>query len=401
MFQHTHLPVFIAHSLPHYSAPGKFPYSLLHFPEMKRFQPICYSKKVSKVIVGMSGGVDSSITAFLLKERGFDVKGVSFILWEARSRSDFTSCCSLESTESASKTAQRMGIVHSSIDVRQEFMERVIEPFVDSYSRGLTPNPCILCNKNIKFPFLLREAERTGAEYIATGHYARPSLPDGGNGSPVLRKGIDPGKDQSYVLYVLNQEQLGKLILPLGNYRKNDVKAIARSLMLDAADRQESQEICFIEDRDYASFIEQISPSACEPGPIINQEGKTIGMHRGICRYTVGQRKGLRIAAPDPHYVTRVDAAKNTIQVGTLEETKLREIRVADLNWISAPKGHLFHATAKVRSMMKDKPATIEVKGGEAKVVFDEPQFAPAPGQSAVFYDGDMVLGGGIILPAR
>jgi tRNA-specific 2-thiouridylase len=365
----------------------------------KRFQPICYSKNVSKVIVGMSGGVDSSVTACLLKEQGFDVEGVSFILWEARNRSDFTACCSLESTGSASKTARRLGITHYSIDVRQEFMEKVIEPFVDSYSRGLTPNPCILCNKNIKFPFLLREAERTGAEYIATGHYARISPPDGINDSPVLRKGIDTGKDQSYVLYILQREQLGRLVLPLGNYRKNEVRAIARSLMLDAADRQESQEICFVENRDYASFIERLSPSACEPGPIINQEGKTIGMHRGICRYTIGQRKGLRIAAPDPHYVTRVDAVNNMIQVGTLEETKLREIRVADLNWISSPKGDSFHATVKVRSMMQDKPATIGVKGGEAKVVFDEPQFAPAPGQSAVFYDGDMVLGGGTILP--
>jgi tRNA-specific 2-thiouridylase len=355
---------------------------------------------MKEVIVGMSGGVDSSVAAFLLKEQGFDVKGVSFILWEARSRSDFTTCCSLESTESASKTARRLGITHSSIDVRQEFMDKVIEPFVDAYSQGLTPNPCILCNKNIKFPFLLREAERTGAEYISTGHYARTSLPDGGDDSPVLRKGIDPGKDQSYVLYVLNQGQLGRLTLPLGNYRKNDVRAIARSLMLDAADRPESQEICFIEDRDYASFIERLSPASCEPGPIINQEGKTIGMHKGICRYTIGQRKGLRIAAPDPHYVTRVDAANNTIQVGTLEETKARECRVADLNWISSPKGDSFHASVKVRSMMKDKPATIEVKGSGAKVVFDEPQFAPAPGQSAVFYDGDMVIGGGIILPA-
>jgi tRNA-specific 2-thiouridylase len=354
---------------------------------------------VKKVILGMSGGVDSSVTACLLKEQGFDVKGVSFILWEARNRSDFTACCSLESTESASKTARRLGIEHSSIDVRQEFMEKVIEPFVDSYSRGLTPNPCILCNKSIKFPFLLREAERTGAEYIATGHYARISLPDGRNDSPTLRKGIDPGKDQSYVLYILQREQLGKLVLPLGNYQKNEVRAIARSLMLDAADRQESQEICFIEDRDYASFIERLSPSACEPGPIINQEGKTIGMHRGICRYTIGQRKGLRIAAPDPHYVTRVDAANNTIQVGTLEETKVREFPVADLNWISSPKGDSFHATVKVRSMMQARRATVEVKGGGAKVIFGEPQFAPAPGQSAVFYDGDMVIGGGIILP--
>ncbi len=348
----------------------------------------------------MSGGVDSSVTAGLLKKQGFDVEGVSFILWEARNRSDFTACCSLESTESASKTAQRLAIAHSSIDVRQEFVEKVIEPFVDSYSRGLTPNPCILCNRHIKFPFLLREADRRGAEYIATGHYARTAGSAGQNDYPLLRKGIDPGKDQSYVLYLLRREELRRLILPLGEYCKRDVRTIARSLKLDAADRPESQEICFIEDRNYAAFIERLSPSACEPGPIVNREGKTIGRHKGICGYTIGQRKGLGIASPDPYYVTRVDAANNTIQVGALEDTKIREFAVADLNWISSAKGDHFRATVKVRSMMKDKPAAVNVSGGRAQVLFDEPQFAPAPGQSAVFYDGEVVIGGGTILPS-
>jgi tRNA-uridine 2-sulfurtransferase len=275
----------------------------------------------------------------------------------------------------------------------------VIEPFVDSYSRGLTPNPCILCNRHIKFPFLLREADRRGAEYIATGHYARTAASAGENESPLLMKGIDPGKDQSYVLYPLRREQLGRLILPLGEYRKSDVRAVARSLKLDAADRPESQEICFIEYRNYAAFIERLSPSACEPGPIVDREGKTIGTHKGICRYTIGQRKGLGIASPDPYYVTRVDAANNTIQVGALEDTKRREFAVADLNWISSPKSGSFRATVKVRSMMQDKPAAVNVLGDRAQVLFDEPQFAPAPGQSAVFYDGDAVIGGGTILP--
>ncbi len=347
----------------------------------------------------MSGGVDSSVTACLLREQGFDVEGVSFVLWEARNRSDFTACCSLEATRSASATARSLGITHTSVDVRQEFVEKVIEPFVDSYSRGLTPNPCILCNRHIKFPFLLREAEKSGAEYIATGHYARTAAPAGGNNTTALRKGIDAGKDQSYVLYCLQHNELNRLVLPLGEHCKSAVRAIARSLKLDAADRPESQEICFIENRSYASFIEKLSPSACEPGAIVNREGKTIGTHKGICRYTVGQRKGLGIAAPDPYYVTRVDAANNTIEVGSLEETKATEITVSDLNWISSPKAGSFRATVKVRSMMRDRPASVQMRGDVARVIFDEPQFAPAPGQSAVFYDGDAVIGGGIIVP--
>ncbi len=347
----------------------------------------------------MSGGVDSSVTAYLLREQGFEVEGVSFILWEARIRSDFTACCSLESTESASKTARRLGISHSCVDVRQEFLEKIIEPFVDAYSRGLTPNPCVLCNRHIKFPFLLREAEKRGAEYIATGHYAGTAVPGGKADTPVLRKGIDPAKDQSYVLYHLRDGELGRLLLPLGEYLKSDVRTIARSLKLDAADRPESQEICFIENGSYASFIERLSPSACRPGPIVDREGRTIGTHKGICRYTVGQRKGLGIAAPVPYYVTKVDAANNAIHVGTLDDTKAREFTVADLNWISSPtKGDSFRATVKVRSMMQDRPASVGVLGDGARVVFDEPQFAPAPGQSAVFYDGDAVVGGGVII---
>jgi tRNA-uridine 2-sulfurtransferase len=367
---------------------------------------------MKKVIVGMSGGVDSSISAFLLKQQGFEVEGVSFILWEARNRTSFNTCCSLESVESASKTAESLGIRHTAVDVRPVFIDKVIEPFVNAYTEGRTPNPCILCNKYIKFPFLIQEAKKAGAEYIATGHYAKVkasselrvagyeinnTAPSPHTPHSLLLKGVDPKKDQSYVLYILNQDQLNKLILPLGEYRKQEIRELARSLGLAAADRPESQEICFIEDRNYFKFIETLSPVAGQPGPIIGKDGKILGTHKGVYCYTIGQRKGLGISSPEPYYVTRIDVLKNAVYVGRQDDAKIKEIIINDLNWIIKPDLNFIKITVKVRSMMEDKPASIEISGEKAKVIFEEPQWAPAPGQSAVFYDGDIVLGGGMI----
>lgn len=351
---------------------------------------------MAKVVVGMSGGVDSSVTAYLLRKEGFEVEGVSFLLWDARRRCDLAACCSLESASSASKTAKALGIMHSSVDVRKEFIECVIEPFVAAYAEGLTPNPCILCNRHIKFPYLIREADRRGAEYIATGHYAG-ILRRVEGGSARLLKGTDPAKDQSYVLYVLSADTLGRLVLPLGGYLKAEVREIARSLGLAAAERPESQEICFIEDDDYVSFIRDLSPDACREGPIKDGSGKVVGTHQGLYRYTLGQRKGIGLARPDPSYVTGIDISANTLFVGPRSGAERREIGVSDLNWIIMPEPETFRATVKVRSMMKGSPASVEVSDGIARVVFDTPQWAPAPGQSAVFYDGDSVIGGGII----
>ena len=363
---------------------------------------------MSKVLVGMSGGVDSSVTAHLLLQQGFEVEGLSFILWEARNRAGFTACCSYEATDSASKTAEKLGIKHASVDVRGEFVDKVIEPFVEAYAKGMTPNPCILCNRYVKFPFLLREAEKRGAEYIATGHYACVVKEGGLEGSAqkyarcnnVLRKGIDPKKDQSYVLYVLGQNTLERLILPLGDYRKDEIRAIARSLDLPAAERPESQEICFIEDKNYFRFIEKLSPVAGEPGPILDVNGKVVGTHKGLYCYTMGQRKGLGIPSLEPHYVIKIDPLKNTLCVGSREEAKIRRFFVEDVNWLLSPEESFFRATVKVRSMMEARPASVEILSEGVMVIFDEPQWAPAPGQSAVFYDGDTVIGGGIIVEA-
>ncbi len=357
---------------------------------------------MKKVIVGMSGGVDSSVTAYLLKEQGYSVEGISFILYEARLKNTFTGCCSIEAINDARRTAEHMGVTHAAVDLRNEFIQKVIEPFIEAYSQGITPNPCILCNKYIKFPYLLKIADEKGADFIATGHYARV---ESGQGSRVkgqgclLKKGLDAKKDQSYVLYVLRQEELSRLKLPLGEKRKDEVREIARMLNLPAAKRPESQEICFIEDRNYFKFLEHLTES--KEGPIIDVEtGNILGSHKGLHLYTIGQRKRLGIATGKPLFVTRIDPSKNAIYVGPREAAMMKEFVVEDVNWLSTQEGlEHFRATVKVRSMMKDEPATISILDDNmAKVIYDEPQWAPAPGQSAVFYDEDTVIGGGVIV---
>jgi tRNA-specific 2-thiouridylase len=388
---------------------------------------------MSRVIIGMSGGVDSSVAAYLLKEKGYEVEGISFVMWDKDKGIDTQSCCSLKAVRDVSQTADHIGIPYRTIDVRADFMEKVVKPFVIAYLSGVTPNPCVLCNRFIKFPFLMEEAERRGAEYISTGHYARiepakDNLPradqiarsreDAQQQVFSLKKGTDPKKDQSYVLYVLTQEELGRLILPLGYLTKRHVRKMAEDIHMQAAERSESQEICFIEGRNYLRFIEQLSPVGENPGPIVGPDGKVIGTHKGIHGFTLGQRKGMGVSSREPLYVVGIDMAKNTVYAGPREAAKKREFFVGELNWIASPsqpsagrdKEQLeFRWSVKVRSTMKGQPATIYVKanppltgrtGGlneTVRVVFDEPQWAPAPGQSAVFYDNDTVIGGGVI----
>jgi tRNA-specific 2-thiouridylase len=368
-----------------------------------------------RVIVGMSGGVDSSVTAYLLKEKGYEVEGLSFLMWDETGEA-VPACCSYKAMDEVSGTARYLGISHSIIDVRSDFREKVIEPFVKAYISGLTPNPCVLCNRFIKFPSLLNEAKKRGAEFIATGHYARIEPAESKNHSEhfLLKKGIDPKKDQSYFLHMLKQDVLKRLILPLGYYRKEKVREIAQGLGLPSAERSESQEICFIEDRNYLKFIDKLFPVMGTSGPIVNLNGKVIGTHKGVCGYTIGQRKGMGIASPEPIYVVDIDTRSNTIYAGPREAAQKQEIFVEDINWIipimtplerDDNDGLNFRASVKVRSTMQDQPATIHL-GAMSKeqgardvvhVVFDKPQWAPAPGQSAVFYNGDTVIGGGLI----
>lgn len=289
------------------------------------------------------------------------------------------------------------------MNLRHEFVDAVVAPFTAAYAGGVTPNPCILCNRYIKFPALLRFAEERGGGFIATGHYAR--VERGAEGVPFLKKGADRKKDQSYVLYVLDRTALDRLLLPLGAKRKEEIRATARALALPAAQRPESQEICFIEDRSYFRFVEELAGGP--QGPLIDSEtGAVLGRHGGIHLYTIGQRKRLGIATGSPRYVVRIDPVHNAVYVGPKEAALMKKFLVEDVNWLipadeerageGAPRR--FRAAVKVRSTMNEEPASLTVISGAAvEVAYDEPQWAPAPGQSAVFYDGDRVIGGGII----
>ena len=345
----------------------------------------------------MSGGVDSSVTAILLKEQGYEVEGVSLILFDAQSRKALgkAPCCTVEAVADAAKTADVIGIRHRHIDVRSLFSEKVINPFIEAYSKGLTPNPCILCNKFIKFPSLMNAAYTRGFEFIATGHYARVQRT--GTGAQLCR-GLDQKKDQSYVLYALSRDIVNRLILPLGEKTKPAVREIARRLSLPSANRPESQEICFIEERNYVAFMDGLAEET--KGPVIDIEtGKQIGNHSGIHLYTIGQRKRLP-AMGKPMYVVRIDPSANAIYTGPREMAQMRSFAVQGVNWLVDPHSRQLRATVKVRSTMKDEQASLQIIDSKmVRVDYGEPQWAPSPGQSAVFYDGDIVLGGGVIAP--
>jgi len=355
-----------------------------------------------RVIVGMSGGVDSSVAAGLLLEQGFEVIGVTLNVWpelaasEALTRDD--ACCALGSVEDARRVADQLGIRHYVLNFREVFEERVIRNFVDEYRRGRTPNPCIRCNQYIKFEALWQRVAGLGADFIATGHYARVGY-DAARKRYTLRKGSDPRKDQSYVLYPLSQATLAHTLFPLGDLSKEEARALATSWRLPVAAKAESQEICFVPNNDYVSFLRSRCADLPGSGPIYDREGRYLGNHQGIARYTVGQRRGLGLAGACRRFVIEIDPAANALVVGEECHLYVGGLVAEDVNWVSIeqPSGPI-EVTAKVRYRATETPAVVfPLPDGRAEVRFSEPQRAITPGQAVVFYKGDLVVAGGTI----
>ncbi|RMD54030.1 MAG: tRNA 2-thiouridine(34) synthase MnmA [Candidatus Thermofonsia bacterium] len=357
------------------------------------------NNKTKRVVVAMSGGVDSSVSAALLVEQGYDVVGMMMRLWSEPGSGPFAAanrCCTPDQMADARRIANQLGIPFYVVDVQDYFRSTIVQYFIDEHAAGRTPNPCIQCNRQIRFTYLLEQAMALDADYLATGHYAR--ILQGESGFE-LHQGVDPAKDQSYVLHVLTQEKMAHVLFPIGGYTKVTVREMAQRFGLPVASKDDSQDLCFLGDGDYRRFLREYGRSLDTPGPILNQKGETIGQHNGLAFYTIGQRKGLGISAPEPLYVVAKDAARNALIVGTRTELGQQTLTARDVNWLSgaAPETAV-SATVKIRYKATPIPATVTpLPNNQADVQFLEPVFGITPGQGAVFYDGTKVLGGGLI----
>lgn len=353
-----------------------------------------------RVVVAMSGGVDSSLTAALLVRQGYEVIGATMQIWdnEQLDKEGNSGCCSLSAVNDARRVAEKIGIPYYVLNFRDYFKAKVVDYFIEEYCQGRTPNPCIACNKYVKFQLFCQRAMEFGADYVATGHYGRIEY-SGEMGRFLLLKGIDAAKDQSYALYHLNQRLLKHFLLPLGGLTKVETREMARDFGLSVADKPDSQEICFIPDDDYKRFLREKAPEALKQGNIVDCRGNILGRHQGLPLYTVGQRKGLGIATGTSLYVVKLDSEKNELVVGDNAQIFSKALISGELNFISLEKlKEPLEAEVKIRYSAKPAPAIIyPLPEGKLKAEFKKTQRAVTPGQSAVFYNGDIVIGGGII----
>jgi tRNA-specific 2-thiouridylase len=352
-----------------------------------------------RIVVAMSGGVDSSVAAALLAEQGHEVIGLSMQLYDqSEGQTSFGSCCSIDDLHDARRVAAAINIPHYIVNFEKQFSEQVISNFVSEYAAGRTPLPCAHCNSDLKFATLAERARGFGADAVATGHYAR--VEHDASGRVTLRRGVDEGKDQSYFLFSLTQAQLASAVFPVGDLPKDEVRAYARQRRLPVADKPDSQEICFIPDNDYRTFVTRSVPDAARDGAFVDESGRVVGRHAGIHRFTVGQRKGLGLSsqAGAPLYVLSLRPADQQVVVGPKTSLERTRLTASGVNWIVAEPSGTLSVAAQIRHHHQAAPAAVRSLGdGRAEVVFDAPQLAISPGQAVVFYDGDAVVGGGWI----
>jgi len=363
------------------------------------------------IVVAMSGGVDSSVAAALLKDQGHNVIGITLQVWPEGAESDGQGCCSIDAVEDARRVANKLGIPHYVMNLREEFERSVIQDFIDEYAEGRTPNPCVRCNEHVKFRTLLDRAIALGADYLATGHYAR--VIEDSDGLFHLHRAENPAKDQSYVLYMLGQEELSRILFPLASLTKDETREIARRYDLNVWSKPDSQEVCFVTKGNVKDFLTERRPELARVGNIVNLEGKVVGEHTGTAGFTIGQRKGLGIAASEPLYVVDINAKTNEIIVGPLAALMVSSVIVGELQWVAQrPPATVMAVTCKVRYNMPTVPALFRLyekasgptdkrngfgSGDLWELRFENPERAPTPGQAAVFFSGDEVIGGGTI----